>query len=313
MHFATVEHQDNQANDKGAGQFEGACAHQRDEAEHATQYRTNQADKVTDVDAFETNQVNTGVEVRQHGQQYRDTGQFAEQVRGFTTGGVHQGNQYHQRGHFHRSQQQAFFRDTVAINFAIHFREVAVVGGADTCLANQHHPRAQRSQAGKGGESGYHRRSPAAENSRGANRERRTRRGHLRSRIHTGDNLSRGDINDTGHRSTQHGSQRYGTFRVFHHPGTHGGGFYANEGPQAEQDTFNDRVAIGGAGGVPVRLIGSDIKPVPADDRGHHHWNKHQHQTNGGQTADPGPAEHINESKDPHDGNTGNPCWHRVI
>ena len=36
VHFATVEHQDNQANDKGAGQFEGACAHQRDEAEHAT-------------------------------------------------------------------------------------------------------------------------------------------------------------------------------------------------------------------------------------------------------------------------------------
>ena len=82
VHFATVEHQDNQANDEGAGQFEGACAHQRDEAEHATQYRTNQANKVTDVDAFETNQVNTGVEVRQHGQQYRDTGQFAEQVRG---------------------------------------------------------------------------------------------------------------------------------------------------------------------------------------------------------------------------------------
>lgn len=70
---------------KVLSQFEGACAHQRDEAEHATQYRTNQANKVTDVDAFETNQVNTGVEVRQHGQQYRDAGQFAEQVRGFTT------------------------------------------------------------------------------------------------------------------------------------------------------------------------------------------------------------------------------------
>ena len=65
VHFATVEHQDNQANDESAGQFEGACAHQRDEAEHATQYRTNQANEVTDVDAFETNQVNTGVEVRQ--------------------------------------------------------------------------------------------------------------------------------------------------------------------------------------------------------------------------------------------------------
>ncbi len=25
MHFATVEHQDNQADDKGTGQFEGAC------------------------------------------------------------------------------------------------------------------------------------------------------------------------------------------------------------------------------------------------------------------------------------------------
>jgi hypothetical protein len=46
VHFATVEHQDNQADDKGTGQFEGACPHQRDEAERTAQYGTNQADKL---------------------------------------------------------------------------------------------------------------------------------------------------------------------------------------------------------------------------------------------------------------------------
>ncbi|VTM86129.1 Uncharacterised protein [Raoultella ornithinolytica] len=164
MHFATVEHQDNQADDKGTGQFEGACPHQGDEAERTAQDGTNQADKVANVNAFETNQVNAGVEVRQHGQQDGDTGQFTEQVRRFTTAGVHQGNQHHQRGHFHRRQQQAFFRNTVVIHFTVHFREVAIVSGTDPGLTNQHHPGAQRSQAGKCGEGRDDRRSPAAKN-----------------------------------------------------------------------------------------------------------------------------------------------------
>ena len=99
MHFASVEHQDNQADDEGTCQLEGACAHQRDEAEHATQYRADQADKVADVNAFKTNQVNARVEVRQHSQQYCDTGQFTEQVRCFTTGRVHQSDEDHQGSH----------------------------------------------------------------------------------------------------------------------------------------------------------------------------------------------------------------------
>ena len=61
VHFATVEHQDNQADDKGTGQFEGACPHQGDEAERAAEYGANQADEVAYIDAFEANQVNAGV------------------------------------------------------------------------------------------------------------------------------------------------------------------------------------------------------------------------------------------------------------
>ena len=313
MHFATVEHQDNQADDKGTGQFEGACPHQGDEAERAAEYGANQADEVAYIDAFEANQVNAGVEVRQHGQQYRDTGQLTEQVRRFAAGRVHQCNQHHQRGHFHRGQQQAFFRNTVAVEFAIHFREVTVISGTYAGLTHQHHPRAQRSQAGKGGEGGNHRRSPAAENGGGAHCKRRSGCGHLRGRIHTRNHLGRGDVDDTGHRGAQHGGQRHGAFRVFHHPGTHGGRFYPDKGPQAEQDTFDYRVAVSGAGGVPVCLIGCGIKPVPADHRGHDHRNKYQYQANCCQAAHPGPAEHIHEGEYPYDGDTGNTCRHRVI
>ena len=58
VHFAAVEHQDDQADDKGAGQFEGACPHQGDETEPAAEDGANQADEVADVNAFEANQVN---------------------------------------------------------------------------------------------------------------------------------------------------------------------------------------------------------------------------------------------------------------
>lgn len=92
-----------------------------------------------DVDVFEMNQVNIGVEVRQYGQQYCDIGQFVEQVRGFIIGGVYQGNQYYQCGYFYCGQQQVFFWNIVVINFVIYFWEVIVVGGMYIGLVNQYY------------------------------------------------------------------------------------------------------------------------------------------------------------------------------
>ena len=69
----------------------------------------------------------------------------------------------------------------------------------------------------------------------------------------------------------EHGCQRHGTFRVFHHAGADRCGFHADKRPQAQQDTLDDRMAVGGAGGIPVSLIGGDVKPVPADGGSHDH------------------------------------------
>jgi hypothetical protein len=102
------------------------------------------------------------------------------------------------------------------------------------------------------------------------------------------------------------GTVRFGFF----HPGTDGGGFPTKAHRQSRILLMTAWLSVVLE---VVRLIGCGIKPVPADHRGHDYRNKHQHQTNSGQTADPGPAEHINEGKYPHDGNTGNTCWHRVI
>ena len=132
-----------------AGQFR-SFAHQRDEAGAATR-RTEQI-RLTKLRMLMPSRNESGqhrVKVRQHGPavlRYRSV--LPNRSRGFTTGGVHQGNQHHQRGHFHCGQQQAFQIQLLSTS-PLYFQEVTVVGGTYTGLANQHHPRAQRVRQAK--------------------------------------------------------------------------------------------------------------------------------------------------------------------
>lgn len=56
-----------------------------------------------DVEFFEVNQVNIGVEVWQYGKQYGNFGQFVEQVGCFIVVGVYDGDQNYQCCYFYCS------------------------------------------------------------------------------------------------------------------------------------------------------------------------------------------------------------------
>ncbi len=303
--FFGVEHQDDERHHEGCCEVGTLGPHQGNQAEDAGHTGEDHGADAAGGHALEANEVNAGVEVGQHGQQHRICGQHVEEVGRVGGLGGEGGQADHQRSHLEGAQDQTLLGHAVLVHFAVDFREVAVVGGALARLAHQHHPGAQRGEAGQGGEGGDERRGPVAEDDGGGHGKRRTGSRHLTGREHAADHLSGEDVDDPRDTCAQHGGERYGALGIFHHAGGDGGRLYPHEGPEADQHGADDRMQVAAAGGVPVLAVDGAVEVTPTHQGGTHHRQQDQHQTQGTEPAHPAAAKQVDQGEDPDGGDGG--------
>ena len=310
-----VEHQDHEAHDEGGDEFGVARPGEGDEAEGAAEDAGDDAHEVAGARALDAQQVDAGVEVREHREENRDAGEHPEEVGGLPVRGhrVDGREDEHEDGHLDGGEDEAVARDPVLVEFAVDLREVAVLGGAGAGLRDEHHPGAERGEAGERGEGGDDGRGPVAHHRRGAHREGRARGGHHVRREHAGDHLRGEDVDRTREARAQHGGERNGALRVVDETRRDGGRFDANEGPEAEEHALDDGAHVGRAGRVPVLEVELRVEPEPARKGRAHDGNQHRDEAERRELGDPAAAQHVDQREDPDDGDAGQARGHRAV
>lgn len=120
-----------------------AGAGQGDEAESAAEDRCDAADNVAGRCAFDAQQVDAAVEVREHREENRDTGDHAEEVRSRAAACVHGRDDRHKHRHLRGREDQTLAGETVLVEFTVDLGDIAFLSGTGTGLSNKHHPKSR--------------------------------------------------------------------------------------------------------------------------------------------------------------------------
>ena len=162
-----------------------------------------------------------------------------------------------------------------------------------TGLGDEQHPRTEGREAGQSRTGGAHRSSPVTDHL-GCRQGKRCAGGsHHVGREHAGDYLRGAHVNETGQSGTEHRRQGNRALRVVDEAGGNGGGFNADEGPEAQQYGAGSGRYVGSTGHVPVGDVGIDVKPEPTEDGRPDDGDRHRNKTERREFADEGTAQKV--------------------
>ena len=111
-----------------------AGAGQGDEAEAAAEDRCDTADNVASRCAFDAQQVDAAVEVREHREENRDTGDHAEEVGSRAATCIHGRDDRHKHRHLRGREDQTLAGETVLVEFTVDLGDIAFLSGTGTGL-----------------------------------------------------------------------------------------------------------------------------------------------------------------------------------